>query len=147
MCTFRIAAEGGINITNSQLKTIITAPWQCQDTRKRQLTYTHDHQNMKVDVFSNPSPPPPKKINDYWFYRYTKFFFPSRLPNNFHKWPIKFWNVPLSLMHKGPFDTLKFKLSQSLLPWVQCNNSVKYYSNPCFQWKLMTRTMFKPLWA
>jgi hypothetical protein len=33
------------------------------------------------------------------------------------------------------------------LPWVKCNNSVKYYSNPCFQWKLMTQTMFKPLWA
>jgi hypothetical protein len=22
------------------------------------------------------------------------------------------------------------------LPWVQCKNSMKYYSNPCFQWKL-----------
>jgi hypothetical protein len=33
------------------------------------------------------------------------------------------------------------------LPWVQCNNSVKYYSNPCLQWKLMARTMFTPLWA
>jgi hypothetical protein len=34
-----------------------------------------------------------------------------------------------------------------ILPWVQCNNSVKYYSNLCFQWKLMARTMFKPSWA
>jgi hypothetical protein len=33
------------------------------------------------------------------------------------------------------------------LPWVQCNNFVKYYSNPCFQWKLIARTMFKTLWA
>jgi hypothetical protein len=33
------------------------------------------------------------------------------------------------------------------LPWVQCNNSVKYYSNPCFHWKCMARTIFKPLWA
>jgi hypothetical protein len=33
------------------------------------------------------------------------------------------------------------------LYWVQCNNSVKYCSNPCFQWKIIARTMFKPLWA
>jgi hypothetical protein len=32
----------------------------------------------------------------------------------------------------------------SLIPVQQfCEN----YSNPCFQWKLMARTMFKPLWA
>jgi hypothetical protein len=31
--------------------------------------------------------------------------------------------------------------------WVQSNISVKYNSNPCFQWKHMAWTMFKPLWA
>jgi hypothetical protein len=30
------------------------------------------------------------------------------------------------------------------LPCVQCNNSVKYYSNPSFQCKIMAWTMFKP---
>jgi hypothetical protein len=28
------------------------------------------------------------------------------------------------------------------LPTVQCNNSVKYHSNPCFPWKLMARAIF-----
>jgi hypothetical protein len=32
------------------------------------------------------------------------------------------------------------------LSWVQCNHSVKYYSNPCFQWK-HGQDNFKPLWA
>jgi hypothetical protein len=29
------------------------------------------------------------------------------------------------------------------LPWVQCNNSVKYYSNPCFSEKLWPRQCLK----
>jgi hypothetical protein len=33
------------------------------------------------------------------------------------------------------------------LPWVQCNNSMKHYSNPCFKWKIMAWTMFKTSWA
>ena len=33
------------------------------------------------------------------------------------------------------------------LSWIQCNNSVKYYCNQCFQCKIMARTMFKPLCA
>jgi hypothetical protein len=60
--------------------------------------------------------------------------------------PDKLFAYVLTIMCVVTFDKWPW-IKVVTLPWVQCNNSVKYYSHPCFQWKLKARTMFKPLWA
>jgi hypothetical protein len=73
--------------------------------------------------------------------------------NNSVKYHSKSWTVKSygldNVKNHYVYSDLDLLIMVLTLPWVQFNNSVKYmyYSNPCFQWKLMAQTMFKPLWA